>query len=150
MGLQSHGSSNFENFETKWHLGVGLVAMRKKYYKGEGGGFLQVWAMVNLVSPCVACGSSVHHKCFNFALTNLLSGLCRSMWIIDLLITCPNIHPRALAHPFTLKVLRAREHTPTSYPSVIFTLDSQLSLSRSLGVHQLLIIIYLCIKCQFS
>jgi hypothetical protein len=32
-------------------LGAGLMGMHKVYYKGEGGGFPQVWAMVNLVSP---------------------------------------------------------------------------------------------------
>jgi hypothetical protein len=43
--------------ETKWYLGVGLMARHKEYYKGEGGGFPQVRAVVNLVSPClpVAC-----------------------------------------------------------------------------------------------
>jgi hypothetical protein len=42
---------------TKWHLGASLVAMHKVYYKGEGGGFPQVWAVVSLVSPSlsVAC-----------------------------------------------------------------------------------------------
>jgi hypothetical protein len=32
------------------NLGVGLVARHKIYYKGEGGGFPQVQAVVNLVS----------------------------------------------------------------------------------------------------
>jgi hypothetical protein len=36
--------------KTKWHLGVGLVARHRVYYKGEGGGFPQVWTMVSLVS----------------------------------------------------------------------------------------------------
>jgi len=35
---------------TKWHLGAGLVAKHRIYYKGEGGGFLQVRATVNLVN----------------------------------------------------------------------------------------------------
>jgi hypothetical protein len=35
---------------TKCHLDVGLVERHKIYYKGEGGGFPQVRAMVNLVS----------------------------------------------------------------------------------------------------
>jgi len=35
---------------TKWHLGVGPMARHIIYYKGEGGGFPQVWAMVSLVS----------------------------------------------------------------------------------------------------
>jgi hypothetical protein len=37
--------------ETKCHLDVGLVEKHIVYYKGEGGGFPQVWALVNLVSP---------------------------------------------------------------------------------------------------
>jgi hypothetical protein len=36
---------------TKCHLDVGLVERHIVYYKGEGGGFLQVWAVVSLVSP---------------------------------------------------------------------------------------------------
>jgi hypothetical protein len=38
---------------TKWHLGAGPVAMHKVYYKGEGDGFPQVWAVVSLVSLCL-------------------------------------------------------------------------------------------------
>jgi hypothetical protein len=42
---------------TKWHLGAGPMAMHIEYYKGEGGGFLQVRIVVNLVNLClfVAC-----------------------------------------------------------------------------------------------
>jgi hypothetical protein len=29
------------------------MAKHKKYYKGEGGGFPQVWAVVSLVSLCL-------------------------------------------------------------------------------------------------
>ncbi len=36
---------------TKCHLDVGFVASHKVCYKGEGGGFPQVRAVVNLVSP---------------------------------------------------------------------------------------------------
>ncbi len=35
---------------TKCHLDVGLVERHKIYYKREGGGFPQVWAVVSLVS----------------------------------------------------------------------------------------------------
>jgi hypothetical protein len=38
------------NPETKCHLDVALVERHKVYYKGEGGGFTQVRAVVNLVS----------------------------------------------------------------------------------------------------
>jgi len=37
--------------ETKWHLGAGTMAKHKIYYKGEGGGFPQVRAVVSLISP---------------------------------------------------------------------------------------------------
>jgi hypothetical protein len=36
----------------KSHLDVGSVERCKIYYKREGGGFPQVWAMVSLVCPC--------------------------------------------------------------------------------------------------
>jgi hypothetical protein len=35
---------------TKSHLDVALMESCREYYKGEGGGFPQVQAMVNLVS----------------------------------------------------------------------------------------------------
>ncbi len=41
----------FGNPKTKCHLDVGLMERHRVYYKGEGGGFPQVWAVVNLVSP---------------------------------------------------------------------------------------------------
>jgi hypothetical protein len=45
---------------TKCHLDMGLVKKHKVYYKGEGGGFPQVRAVVSLVSPklLVACPST--------------------------------------------------------------------------------------------
>jgi len=39
---------------TKWHLGAGPVARHKVYYKGEGGGFPQVRAMMSVVSPSLS------------------------------------------------------------------------------------------------
>jgi hypothetical protein len=41
----------FGNPGTKCHLDVGLVKRHILYYKGEGGGFPQVRAMVSIVSP---------------------------------------------------------------------------------------------------
>ncbi len=69
----------------------------------------------------ILCLFSVHQKCSNYALTNKLFGLCRSMWIIDPVIIRPSSHPRVLAHPSTTKVLRAKEHVPTPCPSANFT-----------------------------
>ncbi len=82
-----------------------------------------------------AHGSSLHQKCFNYALINLLFGLCMSLWVSDLLVKFPSPYLRAPACPFTLKVLWARKHTPTPHSSVVFTLDSHFNLLRSLGVH---------------
>jgi len=48
LGILGLGS-----LETKWHLGVGPMARHKIYYKGEGGGFPQVRAVVSLVSLCL-------------------------------------------------------------------------------------------------
>ncbi len=55
MGPQSCGSPNllpqlWESPETKCHLDVVLMERHKIYYKGEGGGFPQVRAVVSLVS----------------------------------------------------------------------------------------------------
>jgi hypothetical protein len=134
MGLQSCESLHFK--KTKWYLGARSVARHKKYYKWEGGGFSQVWAIMSFKSM-FAHGSSVHQKCFNYVLINVLFGLCKSMWIIYPLVTRPSPHPEALTHPSTPEVLRTKERTPILYPSiVVFTLDLQLSLLRSLGVHQ--------------
>jgi hypothetical protein len=36
----------------KNHLDVGSVANHRVYYEGEGGGFPQVWVVVNLVCLC--------------------------------------------------------------------------------------------------
>jgi hypothetical protein len=45
-------------------------------HKGEGGGFPQVQAMVSLVNPCVPVTHPCTKKGSNYALTNLLFGLC--------------------------------------------------------------------------
>jgi hypothetical protein len=52
VGIPTLGISRlpFGSRETKNHLDVGLVEKHRVYYKGEGGGFPQVWAMVSLVS----------------------------------------------------------------------------------------------------
>jgi hypothetical protein len=42
----------------KWHSDVGLVARHKVYYKGEGGGFPQIWAVVSFVNPCLLVARS--------------------------------------------------------------------------------------------
>ncbi len=124
MSLQSVETPNFGNFGTP-NLGV----------LGQNDIWMQpLWLIIEntikgkeVASPKFkswwvlwVCGLFVHQKCSNHTLINLLFGLCRSMWIIDLLVTRPSPRPRALAHPSSPKVLRTREHTPTFSSSVVF------------------------------
>jgi hypothetical protein len=75
--------------ETKWHLGVGPMVRYKVYYKGEGGGFPQVRAMVNIMGACLLVVHSCT-KCCNYTLINLLFGLCKSMWVSEVFINLPS------------------------------------------------------------
>jgi hypothetical protein len=119
------------SLETKWHLNVGPVARHIEHYKGEGGGFPQVRAMVSCESM-FARGFFMHQKCSNYALTNLLFVLCKCVWIIDLLIICLSPHPRAPIHPSTPEMLWAKERTPTPYPFVVFTFGFRVESIREL------------------
>jgi hypothetical protein len=64
MDAQSPESPNRDNFGLllgspgkKCHSDVALAENCREYYKGEGGGFPQVWAVVSQVNPRlpVAC-----------------------------------------------------------------------------------------------
>ncbi len=117
---------------TKWHLGASPMDRHRVYYKGEGGGFPQVLVMVSFVSSCLP----VVHPCtksVSCALTNLLFGLCKFMWVIDLLIILPSPYPRALARPSTPEVLRVRERASTPYPSAIFTFWFAIESTKEFG-----------------
>jgi hypothetical protein len=75
MGLQSCGNPKFGNFGTpkkKCHLDVALVERHRVYYKGEGGGFLQVRAVVSLVSP----------SCLWFVLASKVLQLCTNHLVL--------------------------------------------------------------------
>jgi len=66
---------------TKCHLDVGLVERHKVTYKGEGGGFPQVQAMVSLVSP--SCPWFVlAPKVLQLCTNHFVLVLCRSVWIV--------------------------------------------------------------------
>jgi hypothetical protein len=81
-----------------------------------------------------ACGLSMHQKCSKHALTNLLFGLCRSMWIIDPLIIHPSPHLGAPTCSSTHEVLWVRERTQLL--SLFSFSNSHLNLSRSVGVRE--------------
>jgi hypothetical protein len=76
----------FGSLGTKCHLDVAPMERRKEYYKGEGGGFPQVWAVVSLVSPRLLMAHPSTQKCWNYALTNVLFGLCRFEWVNKLFV----------------------------------------------------------------
>jgi hypothetical protein len=84
MGLSSHESPNLANFGgspgTKSHLDVASVESHIVYYKGEGGGFPQVRAMVSLVCPCCPwfiLAPKVLQLCTN----HFVLVLCRPVWV---------------------------------------------------------------------
>jgi hypothetical protein len=63
---------------TKSHLDVGPMGSHKIYYKGEGGGFPQVRAVVNLVCP--SCPWFVlAPKMFKLCTNHLVLVLCKSV-----------------------------------------------------------------------
>jgi hypothetical protein len=67
---------------TKSHLDVALVESCRVYYKGEGGGFPQVRAVVSLV--CSSClWLILTPKMFQLCGNHPLLVLCRFMWIIE-------------------------------------------------------------------
>jgi hypothetical protein len=66
------------SLETKSHLDVVLVERCIVYYKGEGGGFPQVWAVVGLVCP--SCSWLVLPlKVFQLCTNHFVLVLCRSV-----------------------------------------------------------------------
>jgi len=74
MGPQNRGSP-----ETKSHLDVGIVERHKVYYKGEGGGFPQVRAVVSIVN--MSCMWLVLiSKMLQLCINHLVLVLCTSVW----------------------------------------------------------------------
>jgi len=72
----------FESPKTKCHLDAGLAERHRVYYKGEGGGFPQVRAVVSLVSlvnpscPWFILAPKVLQLCTK----HLMLVLCKPMW----------------------------------------------------------------------
>jgi hypothetical protein len=82
MHLQIRGSPNCGNFRTKRHLDVALVERHKVCYKGEGGGFPQVQAVVSLVCsswPWFVLAPKVLQLCTN----HFVLILCKFVWVIE-------------------------------------------------------------------
>jgi hypothetical protein len=86
MCPQSYDSLSCGNFETptwesqdKKPFGCGLMESYKVYYKGEGGGFPQVWTVVSLVSPWFVLAPKVFQLCTN----HLVLVLCKFVWVVE-------------------------------------------------------------------
>ncbi len=100
------------------------------YYKGEGGGFPQVRAVVSLVCPScpwLVLAPKVLQLCTN----HFLLVLCRSVWVI---IAChfflvPSQSSSTPLYPSI--VLRARECAPIPCLPLFLVWDSHLSPSKS-------------------
>jgi len=65
----------------KSHLDVGPVERCRVYYKGEGGGFPQVQAVVNLVCSC--CSWLILTPKMWLRTNHLVWVLCRPMWVSE-------------------------------------------------------------------
>jgi len=66
----------------KNHLDVGSMASHKVYYKGEGGGFPQVRAVMSLVCPC--CPWLVFApKVFQLCINHFVWVVCRPVWVSE-------------------------------------------------------------------
>jgi hypothetical protein len=139
MGVQNDESPNFEIFGT---LGLGVpgripfgCSLHGEWQKLLQG--VRWWLPLSLgrgesCESMYACDSFVHQKCSNYALTNLLFGLCRSIWIIDPLIIRSNPHFEALAHPFYPSKWCEQGSVPNSFRCIPF--ETHMSLSRGFGV----------------
>jgi hypothetical protein len=68
----------FGSPETKSHLDVAPMEMRRVYYMGEGGGFPRVRAVVSLVSPKLLVARLSTKGAPESELTNLWLVGCRS------------------------------------------------------------------------
>jgi hypothetical protein len=120
---------------TKSHLDVVPMDKRKVYYKGEGGGFPQVRAVMSLV--CLGCPWLVlTPKVLQLCINHLVLVLCRSVWVNK---ACHFflVPSRSSSTPFYPSiVLWAKEHAPTPCPSVVFNLGLTFESRKELGVCQ--------------
>ncbi len=114
----------------KNHLDVAPVERCKLYYKGEGGGFPQVQPVMSFVS--LSCSWFIlTPKVLQLCTNHLVLILCRFVWIVEAcqFFLIPSQNSSTTLYPY--KVLWARECAPTFFSSVVSSLDSHLSPSRS-------------------
>jgi hypothetical protein len=99
---------------TKSHLDVAPMERRKVYYKGEGGGFSQVWVVVNFVSPSCSW-LIIAPKVLQLCTKHLVLVLRKFVWVIKAcqLILIPFRSSSIPLYPS--KVLQVRERAPTPH-----------------------------------
>jgi len=114
----------------KSNLDVGSMASHRVYYKGEGGGFLQVRAVVSLVHSCCSwfvLAPKVLQLCTN----HFVWVVCRPVWVSEAcqLFLVSSRSSNTPLYPSKCYELRNVPQFPPFF--VVFYLDSHLSPSRS-------------------
>ncbi len=120
------------SFETKWHLGASPMARHKVYYKREGGAFPKFrpwWVLWVCVCPWFIRAP----KCYNYTLTNLLFGLCKFMWVSEVLANLPGPIPELQHVPLPRSAMNQGTH-PNSFSFYCFTFGFIVESSRSFEV----------------
>jgi hypothetical protein len=81
---------------------------------------------------CVCLWLIHEPKCCNYALINLLFGLCRSVWIFEFIVNllCPIQSPNT---PFYPRSATGQGVRPTFYPSNVFTFGLAVESIKELG-----------------
>jgi hypothetical protein len=118
---------------TKSYLDVGPVERCRIYFKGEGDGFPQVWAVVSLV--CLCCPWLVlAPKVLQLCIKHLVLILCKSVWVSEAcqLFLVPSRSSNMTLYPS--KVLWAKERASTPYSSVVLCLGLTFESLKELGV----------------
>jgi hypothetical protein len=144
--FQEFWDSQLWSLRTKWHLGASSMAKHSEYYKGESWWLPPSLGRVDSCESMFAHGSFMHQKCSYYALTNLLFRLCKFVWIIDVHVIRPSPHLKVPACPSIPKVLRAKEHNPTHYPSIIFAFGLIIDYIKEFGSASFILI---GISCPF-
>jgi hypothetical protein len=111
------------------------MARHREYYKGK------VVVSPNLghgesCESMFACGSSMHQKCSDYALTNLLFSLCKYVSISEPLVIRPSLIPEFQHTPLPSKCYELRNVHQLFFLLLSLPLDSHLNPSKSLRVHR--------------
>jgi hypothetical protein len=116
---------------TKSHLDVGSMANDRVYYKGEGGGFPQVQAVVSLVCPC--CSWFVlAPKVFQLCSNHIVLVLCRPVWVSEAcqLFLVPSRSSNTPLHPSKCCELR---NVPQLLPLPLFSTWTHIWVPQGVG-----------------